>query len=245
MGFAVPVPSSVQLLFHRRTSIIPALVPDELAHLFVRFMLSICFSLHNSEPKPIIPHASVIALPPPRSLSSLLTPTTPAAIAYVLLRPSTRYFILNTSPRAHSTSTLIRAQMASREEIGAGANPVNEPLDLVRLSLNEVVYGSPGLTVPAPQHRSMSFQLPSSRRHAFQAWVDSKGGIGPWGPCWRSCHLYWPLKRQRLRGQLLRRERRTGRRSLSHTAEPDVREDFGVESFTAFFLDATTSYATL
>ena len=30
--------------------------------------------------------------------------------------------------------------MASPEEPGAGANPVNEPLDLVRLSLNEVVF---------------------------------------------------------------------------------------------------------
>ena len=30
--------------------------------------------------------------------------------------------------------------MASPEESGAGANPVNEPLDLVRLSLNEVVF---------------------------------------------------------------------------------------------------------
>lgn len=30
--------------------------------------------------------------------------------------------------------------MASPEEPGAAANPVNEPLDLVRLSLNEVVF---------------------------------------------------------------------------------------------------------
>lgn len=30
--------------------------------------------------------------------------------------------------------------MASPEDPGAGANPVNEPLDLVRLSLNEVVF---------------------------------------------------------------------------------------------------------
>jgi U6 snRNA-associated Sm-like protein LSm3 len=30
--------------------------------------------------------------------------------------------------------------MASPEEPSAGANPVNEPLDLVRLSLNEVVF---------------------------------------------------------------------------------------------------------
>ena len=30
--------------------------------------------------------------------------------------------------------------MASPEEPGADANPVNEPLDLVRLSLNEVVF---------------------------------------------------------------------------------------------------------
>jgi hypothetical protein len=50
------------------------------------------------------------------------------------------YSVLNTSPRAHSSSTHIRAQMASPEEPGAGANPVNEPLDLVRLSLNEVVF---------------------------------------------------------------------------------------------------------
>lgn len=43
-------------------------------------------------------------------------------------------------PRASLPSSIPRALMASPEDPGASANPVNEPLDLVRLSLNEVVF---------------------------------------------------------------------------------------------------------
>ncbi len=41
--------------------------------------------------------------------------------------------------RAHDSATL-RALMASPEDPGAVTSSVNEPLDLVRLSLNEVVF---------------------------------------------------------------------------------------------------------
>jgi len=48
---------------------------------------------------------------------------------------------IKSSPSTSSETTRARIAMASPEEDpSAGANPVNEPLDLVRLSLNEVVF---------------------------------------------------------------------------------------------------------
>lgn len=55
--------------------------------------------------------------------------------------------------------------MASPEDPGAGANPVNEPLDLVRLSLNEVVF------VKLRGDRELQGRLHVSiDRSAFELW---------------------------------------------------------------------------
>lgn len=49
------------------------------------------------------------------------------------------FYVRRNHPKRAKTA-LRQTTMASPEDPNAGGNPVNEPLDLVRLSLNEVVF---------------------------------------------------------------------------------------------------------